>query len=334
MKVDYHVHLEEGPYSFRWLEQTNQALHYYHSKNVHFPQSQEWMKQSLDDLQARIANGAYHSDWLNLYLQEALRLGLKEVGIVDHLYRFSESRYYYEKNINVSEHSQIGRIQKKWLQQVMNQNIRAFVDFINTEKQHWKNHGVKLKLGLETDYFPGCENELQPLIDGYDWDFIIGSVHFIHGWGFDNPATEHLFLEYNLEILYDEFFDIVEKAIRSRMFDFIAHLDNLKVFGHRPQELKLIPYYRRIAKALVETHTPTEVNAGLFYRYPIKEMCPSPTFLEVLCAEGVLFTLSSDAHFPQHLGNYIYENTLYLQRQGLTDIVTFSKRKQIIKRGV
>ncbi len=29
MTIDYHVHLEEGPYSFRWLERTSQAMAFF-----------------------------------------------------------------------------------------------------------------------------------------------------------------------------------------------------------------------------------------------------------------------------------------------------------------
>ena len=41
----------------------------------------------------------------------------------------------------------------------------------------------------------------------------------------------------------------------------------------------MMTWYKRIADALVETNTATEVNAGLYYRYPVKEMCPGPSFL-------------------------------------------------------
>ena len=51
---------------------------------------------------------------------------------------------------------------------------------------------IKLRLGLEVDYIPGREDYIQQLEQSCDFDYIIGSVHFIDGWGFDHPDFRHL----------------------------------------------------------------------------------------------------------------------------------------------
>jgi histidinol-phosphatase (PHP family) len=321
MSVDYHVHLEEGPYSFRWLERTSRALQHFYpltGENHH----RSWIQSSYMLLSERLEKGPYSSEWLDLYLKKAKERNLKEVGIVDHLYRFRETRDYFEKNMDISE-TDLGRKQHQWLKQVMTENMEDFVDFIESQKQKWAEHGIKLKLGMEADYFPGCHNQLKELLSTHGWDYVIGSVHFVDGWGFDNPEAIDRFEHYELEDLYRRFFQIVEEAIRSGMFDFVAHLDNLKVFNFRPDEEVLLPHYEKIARALVETNTATEVNAGLFYRYPIKEMCPSPSFLKVLTEAGVRFTTSSDSHFPDDIGRYVNENTERLKALGIHQIATF-----------
>lgn len=321
MSVDYHVHLEEGPYSFRWLERTSRALQHFYpvSEGNHH---RSWIQSSYKLLNERLEKGPYSSGWLDLYLQKAKERNLKEVGIVDHLYRFRETRDYFEKNMDISE-TDLGRKQHQWLKQVMTENMEDFVDFIESQKQKWAEHGIKLKLGMEADYFPGSHNQLKELLSTHRWDYVIGSVHFVDGWGFDNPEAIDRFDQYELEDLYGRFFQIVEEAIRSGLFDFVAHLDNLKVFNFRPHEEILLPHYEKIARALVDTNTATEVNAGLFYRYPIKEMCPSPSFLKVLAEAGVRFTTSSDSHFPDDIGLYVNENTERLKALGIHQIATF-----------
>ncbi|MCA0149431.1 MULTISPECIES: histidinol phosphate phosphatase domain-containing protein [Rossellomorea] len=321
MSVDYHVHLEEGPYSFRWLERTSRALQHFYpvTGEAHH---RSWIQSSYKLLSERLEKGPYSSEWLDLYLQKAKERNLKEVGIVDHLYRFRETRDYFEKNMDISE-TDLGRKQHQWLKQVMTENMEDFVDFIESQKQKWAEHGIKLKLGMEADYFPGCHNQLKELLSTHRWDYVIGSVHFVDGWGFDNPEAIDQFEHYGLEELYGRFFQIVEEAIRSGLFDFVAHLDNLKVFNFRPHEEILLPHYEKIARALVDTNTATEVNAGLFYRYPIKEMCPSPSFLKVLAEAGVRFTTSSDSHFPDDIGLYVNENTERLKALGIHQIATF-----------
>lgn len=321
MSVDYHVHLEEGPYSFRWLERTSRALQHFYpvSEGNHH---RSWIQSSYKLLNERLEKGPYSPGWLDLYLQKAKERNLKEVGIVDHLYRFRETRDYFEKNMDISE-TDLGRKQHQWLKQVMTESMEDFVDFIESQKQKWAEHGIKLKLGMEADYFPGCHNQLKELLSTHRWDYVIGSVHFVDGWGFDNPEAIDQFEHYGLEDLYGRFFQIVEEAIRSGLFDFVAHLDNLKVFNFRPHEEILLPHYEKIARALVDTNTATEVNAGLFYRYPIKEMCPSPSFLKVLAEAGVRFTTSSDSHFPDDIGLYVNENTERLKALGIHQIATF-----------
>ncbi len=313
----------------RWLDRTNVALNYFQPINDKL-HTRAWMNKSMDRLNERLHKGAYDSSWLDLYLEEAKKKGLNEVGIVDHLYRFQETRAYFEKNLDMSD-TYIGNTQRKWLNQVMTENMENFVKVITDAKSRWADEGITLRLGIEADYFPGSEEELKKLLSLYEWDYVIGSIHYLYGWGFDNPETETHFQEYQLIDLYKDFFKVVEQAIRSQLFQFVAHLDNLKVFNYRPEESLLFPLYSKIAKALVETDTATEINAGLFYRYPVKEMCPSPLFLDILIREGVSFTTSSDSHFPDDIGAYIDQNTKMLLDKGISEIATFDSKIRIMK---
>ncbi|AFU12072.1 histidinol phosphate phosphatase domain-containing protein [Bacillus toyonensis] len=329
MKVDYHLHLEEGPYSIGWLAKINETLQYYEPLQEE-RHSIEWLMKTQERLQRRVKEGPFTAKWIDLYLEEALRKGIKEVGIVDHLYRFHESKVYYEKYVNISD-SKLGRLQKEWLDQVRVVSLYDFTKSIEEAKERWSKRGVTLKLGIEADYFIGCEEELKELLALGDFDYVIGSVHFLNGWGFDNPDTKEYFEEHDLHILYDTFFKTVESAVRSELFDIIAHLDNIKVFNYRLDENEQLFYYKKIARALVETNTATEINAGLYYRYPVREMCPSPLYLQVLAKHGVPITISSDAHYPNDLGKYVKENVQTLRNHGITHIATFTKRARVMR---
>lgn len=105
----------------------------------------------------------------------------------------------------------------------------------------------------------------------------------------------------------------------------------MKVFSYRPDENTVLPYYERIAKVLLETNVATEINAGLYYRYPVQEMCPSPLFLSVLAKHQVPITVSSDSHYPDDIGSYVAQNVETLLRHGFTEVATFEKRKRIMK---
>ncbi|MDM5247046.1 MULTISPECIES: histidinol phosphate phosphatase domain-containing protein [unclassified Lysinibacillus] len=327
--IDYHVHLEEGPYSFRWLERTSQAIRFFNEDEAAAKGTRAYVELQMQQLSQRLQSGCYSEEWLDLYLQQAKQLGLREVGIVDHLYRFKETRTYFENYMQLGD-NEVGKLQRYWLDRVMTESMDDFVSAINRAKEKWSCHGISLKLGIEADYFVGGEEELASLLERYQWDYVIGSVHFVDGWGFDNPQTQYIFEDMDAAALqqnYTRFFTTVEKMILSNMFDFVAHLDNFKVFDYQVEDAAFLDtWYERIAKALVTTQTATEINAGLYYRYPVKEMCPGPRFLQILIDHDVAFTVSSDAHFPDDLGKYTFANANLLKSFGVQSIVGFEQR--------
>ncbi|MGJ9458044.1 histidinol phosphate phosphatase domain-containing protein [Oceanobacillus sp. CF4.6] len=329
MKVDYHIHLEEGPYSLSFVEKSLKAMELEKARSA--PRNtKEWLIQAVDQMSKRLAESEYSKWWLDFYLEEALAKGIKEVGIVDHLYRFKETRAYFEKYMDVTS-DEIGVQQAQWLDKVMVRSLDEFVSFIQSQKEVWEERGVQLRLGIEADYFTGGEAELVSLLSGYDFDYIIGSVHFYDGWGFDNPELQHKFKDYDLKELYRNHFKTVKNAAKSKLFNFIAHLDNMKVFNYRSDETTLIEMYRDVAKTLAANNVTTEINPGLYYRYPVEEMCPSITFIDILIAEGVTFTMSSDSHFPNDLGIYSSEIRNKLLEKGIKEIATFQHKQRIMK---
>ncbi|HZG17632.1 MAG TPA: histidinol phosphate phosphatase domain-containing protein [Candidatus Bathyarchaeia archaeon] len=322
-----HVHVEEGPYSLRWLQRTAEALRFF-EKQQDKKHTVVWMQHTFALLQQRLEKGAYSREWLDLYRKRAKQLGIVQVGIVDHLYRFQEYKNYYLSHIHVADDT-LGRLQEQWLDQVCVQSLDEFVTFLQGEQAHWAADGVELKIGIELDYFPGGEADLARVIERYPWDHTIGSVHFLDGWGFDNPETEDRFQGADLLALYERYFAVMEQGIKSRLYEIAAHPDNLKVFGYRPAESLLLPMYERIARSLADNDVATEINTGLLYRYPAKEMCPSMSFLEVLGRFQVPITTSSDAHFPDHLGQHVPDAIAALRQAGYERVLSFSQRKRI-----
>ncbi|NHN35194.1 PHP domain-containing protein [Paenibacillus agricola] len=331
MRVDHHFHLEEGPYSTGWLQRTARALAHVNGLHVQcgsdqpLPNSLQWIQGLTLLLNKRLEQGCFSPEWIQHYFCEGAKQGIGHYGLVDHLYRFHEFRAYYEKYM-ILDGSPIGRIQQEWLERVCVSSIEPFLSVVHQMKQE---AGVSLSLGVEVDYFPGGEDELRELLSHYEFDYVIGSIHFLDGWGFDNPETQGLFKEKDLVALYNQLFNTVKSAAASGIFDIIAHLDNLKVFGYRPDESLLLPMYEEVAHALKQANVATELNTGLAYRYPVKEACPSPTFLQVLGRAGVPITTSSDAHYPDDIGTLLDEAEQLLDQAGYKEIVYFQNRSRI-----
>jgi len=326
VKVDFHFHLEEGPYSFNWLQRTARALQNAPDEpDIAYPShTLSWIEEQAKRLHVRLQEGCFADRWIERYMKLGKERGIQRFGIVDHLYRFDEFKDYYEKYMLIDD-SDLGRIQHEWLDKVRIGSIDQYL----TGVRRMQKQGHPISVGVEADFFPGGEAELKKLLDRYELDYVIGSVHFVDGWGFDNPDVQHMFEGKDLLALYRYGFDHVKQAARSGIFDIIAHLDNLKVFNYRPDETLLYDLYDGVAAALREANVATEINTGLAYRYPIKEMCPSPSFLERLHAHGVPITLSSDSHYPDDIGTMLDEAARLAWNTGYREIVYFKDRQRI-----
>ena len=184
-----------------------------------------------------------------------------------------------------------------------------------------------VRLGLEVDYFAGQESWIEKLTGLAPWDYLIGAVHYLGpGWDVDNPKWIGRFEELPVEEIWTRYFAEYERCVRSGAFDFVAHPDLVKKFGHRPAG-DLRPYYEPIITALVETGTVMEVStAGL--RKPVGEIYPGPEMLAMAHAAGVEIVISSDAHAPGEVGADFDLAEKLVHEAGYRHTVHFRRREK------
>ena len=191
-----------------------------------------------------------------------------------------------------------------------------------------QNTGFNVRLGLECDFLLGYEWWIEALSKKADWDYLIGSVHYIApGWDVDNPKFVGRFTEGAVEEIWETYWDLYLRCIESGLFDFVAHPDLPKKFGFRP-EGDLRRYYEPAIEALLRRDTAFEINtAGL--RKQVGEIYPAYEFLESAARAGVPVLINSDAHAPTEVA-YEFEfarNTAL--RAGYHRTVRFEKRRRI-----
>jgi histidinol-phosphatase (PHP family) len=186
---------------------------------------------------------------------------------------------------------------------------------------------LTIRLGLECDYIAGQESWIEQLAAKADWDYLIGSVHYIApGWDVDNPKWIGRFEEHPVEEIWEMYWKAYEQCIRSGLFDFVAHPDLVKKFGHRPKG-DLRKYYEASIAAAAEKDVAIEINtAGL--RKPVGELYPSSEFLEMAHAAGVALLINSDAHAPQEVGANFAEAIAAAKAAGYTKTARFHKRRR------
>ena len=134
-----------------------------------------------------------------------------------------------------------------------------------------------LRLGIEADFVPGAEDRTANLLQARDFDYVIGSVHFIREGAVDMDDYSVWDSGRSVEQIWQRYFQTIGEAARSGLFDVLAHPDLVKVWGgERPlPEGDLRRYYELAIDGIAESGIAVEVStAGL--RKRVKELYPAP----------------------------------------------------------
>ena len=189
-----------------------------------------------------------------------------------------------------------------------------------------------LRLGIEADYVSGREDRIARFLDAREWDYVVGSVHFVGDAGVDleGPEWDHVWGRGDRpDRIWERYFDTLAQAARSGLYDIMAHPDLVKVWGGaRPlPERDPRHYYEPAVEAMLDAGVAMELStAGL--RKPAGELYPAPALLEMAVDAGVPIALSSDAHEPGELG-YRYDDALAaLAAAGVTELCVFERRRR------
>lgn len=237
------------------------------------------------------------------YAQHAVKIGLKEIGFSDHAPLVS----YEDPRITM--------------------NIKQLPDYYRMiEEVRKKFAGVlDIKIAIEADFIPGYEDKTKAILEDYPYDYVIGSVHFIKDWGFDDPDQRQKWNAQDVNQVYRDYFQLLRQCAQSGMYDIMAHVDLVKKFGHRPTE-NILDEVRQTAKVFKDTGVAVEINtSGL--RKPAKEMYPAFSHLKEYAAAGVPLTFGSDSHDPTHVGKDFAEAVDLAKSAGYSEYITFKARK-------
>lgn len=204
------------------------------------------------------------------------------------------------------------------------------------KKEFYENQVLKLKekcknkidilLGYEVDFIQG--DYLLDDIKNANVDYLIGSVHYLDKWGFDNPEFIKEYEHRDIDTIWQEYFDAVELMAKSGYFDIVGHLDLIKVFKFLPtKDIKELAF--NALKAIKNSGMAIEINSAGF-RKPIKEQYPSKELLQLSWDMEIPITFSSDAHSVEQIG-FMYEDAKNLAKSiGYTKCAYFKNKEMIL----
>jgi histidinol-phosphatase (PHP family) len=241
------------------------------------------------------------------YRTVAAERGIEELGVAEHIYRFSAA-------LDIWDHP----FWRPWA----TDDLDAYCGFVRED--------TDLRLGIEADFVPGREDQMANVLDGRDWDYVVGSVHFVSDMAVDLDDQWDIWRRGDsAEKVWSRYFEWVAEAARSGLFDIMAHPDLVKVHGDtRPRPSgDLRRYYEPAVEAFADTGVAVEMStAGL--RKTVGELYPSRALLEMVVDAGCPIALSSDAHVPDQLG-FRYEDAVEaLAEVGVTELCVFEGRQR------
>src|ERR1700704_707511 len=240
------------------------------------------------------------------YREAAEKREIGELGVSEHIYRFRQALEVWQHPL--------------WQEYALD-DLDDYCRFVRED--------TDLRLGIEADFVPGTEDRTANLLQARDFDYVVGSVHFLRDQSLDMEDWSVWASTRGAEDIWRRYFQTLGEAARSGLFDILAHPDLVKVWGaERPlPEGDLRRYYELAMDGIAESGIAIEVStAGL--RKRAREIYPAPALLEMCLEAGCPVALSSDAHRPEDIGADYEQALELLASLGVGELCVFEHRQR------
>ena len=211
-------------------------------------------------------------------IEHAIAVGLAEIGIADHISPVQPTPWQMP-TIPFAE-------------------LERYVTEVRDAASRYDE--ITVLLGIEADYLPAHEEQLRSLIDAWPFDYVIGGVHMVDGFDFNDPALRDDPRWSDPDPLFAAYYETVRRAAQFGGFDIIAHLDYIGLWGHKPGAA-VDPAIDTSLDAIAAAGAAIELNTDRFSD-PAGVMYPSADLLRAARARGVPLVVSSDAHAADQVG--------------------------------
>jgi histidinol-phosphatase (PHP family) len=260
------------------------------------------------------------------YCEHAAGLGVTELAITEHTSRFVQFdavlRGWWE-----ADPSPVLRAAtlREWDGE-QGADLDQYVDTVLAARAA----GLPVVAGLEVDYFPGQMEKTASLLQGYPFDVLLGSVHWIGAWlinAMDQSVSEQEWATRGVERVWDDYTRSVEELAATGAVDVLAHPDLVKISGHRPD----LPeeFHDRMAEAAHASGVAAELNSAGWRRPAAMEAYPAPPLLARFRELGVPVTTASDGHDVDYVSWRITDLVAMARAAGYTEVTAYRGRSPV-----
>jgi histidinol-phosphatase (PHP family) len=234
------------------------------------------------------------------YCARAQAAGVTELAVTEHLFRFRQADallggFWDDERVSPA----LAESMAEYWKFHATADLDAYVECAQAAKEA----GLPVVIGLEVDYYEGRMDAVADLLAGYPFDVLLGSVHWVGGWRFDDlddPVSMAVWSARQVDDCWEAYTDALEELAASGACDVLAHPDLIKVAGYVPAAPA--EWWDRIAEAAAASGMAAEVSSA-GWRKPVGEQYPARGLLERFVARGVPLTTASDAHRLEHVAD-------------------------------
>ncbi len=226
------------------------------------------------------------------YCERAGAAGVHEVALTEHLFRFRQADRLLRGFWDDEPDAALRASMATYWDDHAHADLDTYVDCVLTAK----GAGLPVVLGLEVDYYRGRMDDVATLLAGYPFDVLLGSVHWIGAWRFDDVDDDTSMAQWttrDVDAAWDDYVGAIEELAATGACDVLAHPDLVKAAGHRPAHPE--ECWDRLVEAAVRSGMAAELSSA-GWRKPAAEAYPAPGLLARLVDAGVPLTTASDAH--------------------------------------
>ena len=258
---------------------------------------------------------------LDAYVAAAQRNGVDALAITEHLFRFHEAYDLLYGWWDQDPNPALAATVRRYWRDHVSLSLPRYVRLIESARAE----GAPLLLGMEMDWIPGRADDLRRLLAPYDWDIVLGSVHWIGAFGFDMEESLPEWQRRDVDTVFREYAGLIDELAGSGLADVLAHPDLPKVFGHYPSDPDT--FHASLVAAAVRGGCAIEINTNGLNK--VGGIYPAASLLHAAHEAGVPATLGSDAHTQDRVGHGFDVALLHARRAGYATISSFKKRRRL-----
>lgn len=207
--------------------------------------------------------------------------------------------------------------------------LPLYRDKIAAAAAYGRERGVEVLCGIEAEIFPEEEplEEMTTFLERESFDFVLGSLHhmlplFRH-WLYRNGHRDD-------RAIVAAYFRTLAGAAATGRYDSIAHPDVIRLYGTLGEPFDPAAHEEVIKEALdgiAETGVCLEINtSGRIKGDYIAH--PDPLIMKWALERGIPFTLGSDSHTPERVGDGFREVLADARTLGLPALHYFRERRR------